>query len=679
MIISPAQFNFKDFKYIPIQKRKRGNQGTRRKERYKAIVTAFDIETSTIKVEGFEKPQSFMYIWQWQFGPAITVIGRTWEEFNWFTENLKECMAFNQYVVTYVHNLSYEFQFLSGIYNFEQEEVFAIESRKVLKCKMKDCIEFRCSYLHTNMSLSEYLNKMGVEHQKGKGFDYSIVRYPWTPIDGNDLKYCVNDVQGLVEALYIEMAHDDDNLYSIPLTSTGYVRRDAKKAIAQVRHGYVQSIQPTFELYELLKKTFRGGDTHANRHYANQIIKQVRSVDISSSYPYVVACCEYPVSEFFRAGTISDKELLNLIYVRHKAVVCTLELENVELINEWYGCPYLSRDKCEGIVNAVYDNGRILSCDHVITHVTDIDLDILLNEYHFNIVSITDCYHASYGKLPEPLVKMVCDYYAGKTDLKGVDGAEVAYMKFKNKINAIYGMMAQDIVKLSVLYLDGIFTEEDVPRETIHEKSTQKAFLAYQWGVWTTARARHRLHEAIWIVADDFVYCDTDSVKYVGKHNFDEINEQAKSIAESVGAYAADRKGNVHYMGVYESEDLKDKDYAYYEFCTLGAKKYAYNFEPNGKTHVTIAGVRKNDDPENNRIGGGTELDRYEGLRSFKPGFIFNDAGGTEAIYNDNTNVTITLDGHDLHITKNVVINPHQYKLGIAADYERLLNTLRIA
>ena len=42
---------------------------------------------------------------------------------------------------------------------------------------------------------------------------------------------------------------------------------------------------PDYECFKLLRAAFRGGNTHANRYYAGEIIHKVTSVDISSSYP----------------------------------------------------------------------------------------------------------------------------------------------------------------------------------------------------------------------------------------------------------------------------------------------------------------------------------------------------------------------------------------------------------
>ena len=166
--VSPDDFPFEWFRKIKIQRRRKGNPGTKSRVKYLDIVTAFDIETTALD----DIEQSIMYIWQWQFGTEYTVIGRTWEEFTSFKDRLCAFISDGASLVVYVHNLSYEFQFLRGIYHFEPEEVFAIKSRRVLKCTMEEKrLEFRCSYIHSNMSLAEYTKKMGAEHVKLSGTD----------------------------------------------------------------------------------------------------------------------------------------------------------------------------------------------------------------------------------------------------------------------------------------------------------------------------------------------------------------------------------------------------------------------------------------------------------------------------------------------------------------------------
>lgn len=668
MIIPPEKFPYDWLYEIPPVKRKAGNQRTRKRIQYKDLITAFDIETT--RLEDIE--QSIMYVWQWQFGDEYTVVGRTWEQFEAFQRKLKAVLE-DSVLVVFVHNLSYEFQFLRGIYQFNQDEVFAIKSRKVLKCNMWDSFEFRCSYIHSNMNLDTYTKKMGVKHKKLTGtFDYEKIRYPWTELSDEELAYCVHDVQGLVEAIEIEMEHDGDNLYTFPLTSTGYVRRDAKKAMSQVNYRFVKEQLPDYEIYKMLREAFRGGNTHANRYYTNYTLHDVHSADRSSSYPDVMCNCKFPISQFYRLGDIGYEEVVKMIGKRQKACLMRVAITGLHLTRIDWGCPYLSLSKCRHIENALEDNGRILSADYLETTVTDIDLKIILGEYSFTDIKFYDVATARYGYLPEPLIKTICKYYHSKTGLKNVVGKELLYTKSKNKLNSLYGMCAQDPVKQSILFENDDFVEQHDDESKLLEAYNKKAFLAYQWGVWVTAWARYRLEEGIQLAHGDvndpnspqFVYCDTDSVKYLGEIDLTKFNNERIKDSKRSGAYATDPQRITHYMGVYE------KEHDMCEFRTMGAKKYVYRETPDDKLVCTIAGVSKS--------LGGKELEEHGGITAFHEGFTFEKAGGLEAVYNDKPEITeIEIDGRRISITSNVSLRQSTYTLGLTADYKRLLTQIR--
>lgn len=637
-------------------KRKRGNNGGKSKRDLKDLVCAFDIETSNIP----NIDQASMYIWQLQVDDLGTIIGRTWAEYQQLLARVCDLLGENESIVFYVHNLSFEFQFLRDIYPFQPDEVFCMDSRKILYCSMFDGkIVYRCSYIHSNMSLAEYTKKMGVQHVKlsGADFDYRETRYPWTPLTDEQIAYCIHDVRGLVEALKKEMEVDGDTLITIPLTSTGYVRRDAKRAMKQVSHTLVPSILPDEKTFVLLREAFRGGNTHANRYYAGRIITDVASADRSSSYPDTQVNCEFPMSRFYYKGGATMKELDRYINVLDKAVVMRVALWGVRLRDPYWGAPYLARDKCRKIIEPTYDNGRILECKYCETTITDVDLRILLDEYDFDNFKAFDVAFARYGKLPRPLVEETINYYRKKTELKNVEGQEIYYIKSKNKLNSIYGMMAQNPAKETILFKDNEYIKDDIPLSERLKEANRRAFLAYQWGCWVTAWARYRLEEGIKLAGDNFVYCDTDCVKYVQEIDWNPYN--AKRIKDSIanGAYADDPAGERHYMGVYEQEKTDQR------FKTLGAKKYA--FEQDGKTYITVAGVNK-------RLGG-KELERFGGLDAFNEGFIFREAGGMESVYNDEPYGYVNIDGHELYVGTNVLLRDSTYSLGITDEYRRIL------
>ena len=474
---------------IRTQKRKSANLGTRQGRQYLDIVTAFDIETS--RIPGTE--EAGMYIWQWQFGLDYTVMGRTWMELRQLIDRLLKALPEDRTLLILVHNLSYEFQFLRTIYRFEPEEVFAVDRRKILKCSMyKRRLEFRCTYLHTNMSLKAYLKKMGVAHQKisGEAFDYEKIRYPWTPLTDLELEYCQNDVLGLVEAFMAQCKRDQDNLQTAPLTSTGYVRRDAKRAMRLASRHMLQDLQPDLDQYRLLRECFRGGNTHANRYYVGFILEDVASADRSSSYPDVICNREFPMTRMRWLENPSIKNIRYHIKKKH-AVAFRVALWYVDMRDPYDGFPYLPRSKCYNIIDGLYDNGRVLKAAYLETSCTDVDWQIIQRQYKWKHIKGVKAMWAHYGPLPRPLVLTAIEYYENKTRLKGVasaDGSiEYQYARSKELLNSLYGMMAQDPLKFKLLFIEGgddLFqTQQEDPAKLL-TAYTRKAFLCYQWGVW---------------------------------------------------------------------------------------------------------------------------------------------------------------------------------------------------
>lgn len=231
-------------------------------------------------------------------------------------------------------------------------------------------------------------------------------------------------------------------------------------------------------------------------------------------------------------------------------------------------------------------------------------------------------------------------------------------------------MTAQNPLKLNFQFYENGFHLLDVIPEEELRKYNRHAFLAYQWGVWCTAWARWELQRMIDISGDGvktescFIYADTDSVKYTGEIDIDGYNREQMEISKKNGGFAEDSNGKTHYLGVYEREHDYDR------FITWGAKRYAY--EQDGEIYVTTAGVVKRQGNEQNL--GGKELKELGGLEAYKPGVVFRKAGGTEAIYNDNIDMWVEVDGHKLHITDNVSIRPSSYTLGITGEYDFLLD-----
>lgn len=695
--------------------RPRGNRGGK-KQRYYNALTAFDIETTNLK----DIEQSFMYVWQWAFtrpdpeAEIFVVYGRTWEEWQECRDFIISYLEDEALLVVLDHNLSFEFQFLTEYYDFSADEVFAVDYRKPIKCTMLEKLEYRCTFAHSNTSLKVYLQQWNAEHQKlsGDEFDYDKERWPDTELSEVEMKYALHDVIGLCEAYRNEMNYHHDDLYSIPMTSTGYVRRDCKKAWNQINFYDRVSWMPDYTVTKLLMEAFRGGDTHGNRLFATMadrpiINENVHSVDRSSSYPDVLINCMYPLGNWYRLGKkdqiISLADYEKFVYGYERAVVGRVHFEGLRLKKRTWAMPYISKSKCGYVDNYSEDNGRIYGAWHCSLTITDVDWQIIKQEYEWDTgkVYFTDCWYCRYRYLPDFFRDVVRDYYEKKTALKGSpDGSleEIEYRLSKALLNALYGMAAQKPIKENLCYdhLSGDYIlqsdmeimekEEEIKRSLterekreIHvglekellEKTNKIAFMPFSVGVWVTAWARLELHRMMWEVDSQggfILYCDTDSVKYIGDVDTSRLNSFYTERSTKNRAFATDRKGITHYMGVYELE------YTAKQFAHMGAKKYVYTTEPNpnGKTwadqhgfHITIAGVEKDK--------GAKELYEHGGFKAFKDGMKFTDAGGTACVYNDHAYGWYEKDGRKIWIGRNIYLCPDFYTLGLAPEYRRCI------
>lgn len=662
-------YNQEDFPYYRIKKSNPLIQPTKC---YIEHLMTFDIETSTIeKTKGsFE---GYMYHWQVCID-GFVCFGRTWKEFLTFLRKMNR--ALNNYneqhkLICYIHNFSYEFQFLYSW--IKLTNVFAIDKRKPLKAISKDFnIEFRCSYLLSNMNLKKFIeNTPNAHYFKGSGdLDYKKVFTPKSILTMSELGYCYNDVMGLYEAIIYLLR--EDTLTTIPLTSTGYVRRECRNNMRKNKKNRKQFLDLKLDdkLYQLCKDSFRGGNTASNRYKTNFINYDVSSYDMSSAYPYAMISGLYPITPF-QEETITSLDMLDDYNNRY----CTLayySFENVKL-KKGIPFPYIPYSKCIEFIAPSYDtqfkgkeycyNGRVLEADFIKIAMTNYDYQIFLNQYDYDEenVRVEDFYYSHKGFLPKELINTVLEFFTLKSQLKGIDGKEYEYMKSKNKLNSLYGMIVTDIIRQENLFNNQWEKGENSTLEEYYSKRNN--FLTYQWGLFVTAICRTNLQKAIDKIGLDCVYIDTDSLKYCGSHDevFEHINQEMIDwcIQNDIINYV--EVGNHKYfLGLF------DKEKGYDEFVTLGAKKYAFN--QNGKIGITVAGL--------NKKSGAKELELKGGLSNFKIGTEFFDSGRKTVYYNDDKKHFLIVQGCKIENASNIALVDTTYTLGMTDVMLSILNGL---
>ena len=364
-----------------------------------------------------------------------------------------------------------------------------------------------------------------------------------------------------------------------------------------------------------------------------------------------------------------------------KAVIMTLVFENIRLKDQLDWHPYISHSKCNkaatSIEDCLLDNGKIISCGRIEISLTDVDYQIIMQQYDFDWFYIKECMFADKAPLPDWFISQLREWYTKKVQLKTDRSPEGArrYMESKQHLNACYGMTATAWNHAQFEYDFDLQlwkipqsrdTEEEI-QEQIDKmaKPQSQAFLRYDIGLYVTAYARKRLFRLL----DCFdprsdglaLYCDTDSGKgqNIDRAKLDALNSELLEISDRMGFTIPDPEGKMHPIGVFELDGTYDR------FSALHAKCYAY--EHDGKLGCTIAGVTRDNgkpdgDPE--RITSAEELGSLEELEDGK---IFTACGGTRAVYIDHEH-DIYINGQHIHSFGGCAILNTTYEIGGTND-----------
>lgn len=622
----------------------------------------------------YEDCKKFSICYVWQFSVNDNVFwGRTLEDFKDFLQELEYYEPHKK--IVYIHNFSFEFQFLINVLQFDY--VFARQARKPLFAEWST-YQFRCSYFLTNMSLAVWADQRKLSVQKLVGdLDYTILRTPKTVLTDKELAYCFNDVLVMYFGL-LQYKEKYGHVIDIPFTQTGEVRKEVIDRMNvsseyKYRKRCIKLIPETIEDYKLLCDCFMGGYAHSNAVHTNIVLDNVRSKDISSSYPIVMCLEKYPMT-YFEETVPCDDYFNNDNY----SYIITFDVEHLhsKRWNTW-----LSFSKCSKIKGYSLDNGRVLKADYVQLSLTNVDYEMFQLCYDFDNLNIIDFRISSNDYLSPTFVKYILELYGNKTTLKGIKEKEPLYMKSKQYINSMYGMMVTKNITDTIEFEEDRWKKELLNEKNFYtkiaseKKKLSKTFGAFQFGVWVTAYARRNLWQGILALDYNVAYCDTDSIKFIDcDSNF--FNEYNKRIEERENERAdmlgiprdkfcpMDKNGIPHRLGIF------DDDGQYKKFKTLGAKKYCY-VDNDNKLHMTVSGVRK------------SAVSQLHNIEEFKDCTVFDVEHAQKLImtYVDDMPPIVWNKGQYDEFHSNyqhgICAQPTTYSLGISDDYDSILTMIQ--
>ena len=540
--------------------------------------------------------------------------GRTWDEFISQIKQLHEHYATNleNRIIIYVHNLSFEFQWFRK--KFEWHKIFALDERQIVYALTEDGIEFRCSYVLTNYSLAtvgKHCVKYPVQKMVGD-LDYKKLRSPITPLTDVEWNYVDHDVLVLMSYIQQTIEYEHNNITNIPLTATGYVRRycrnnclyDAGKSHTKSTkylkyRNIIKSLTITsIEEYNQCKRALIGGHSHGNPLWIGQIFKDVKSVDFTSSYPYVMCSEKYPMSKGKRIK-IQSKEDFEF-YINNYCCIFDISFYNIESITPFEH--FIPASKCFNKTNFILDNGKLVKADKITITLTSVDFKTISKFYKWDEIGISNFRYYMMGYLPKDFILSILMLYVDKTKLKGISESYIEYMRKKGDLNSTYGMAVTDICRDDILYENNTWMKSICDYEKVLNKynKSKNRFLFYLWGVFETAYAKKNLADGIIELGMDYLYSDTDSLKFINwnKHKefFINYNKGVKDkLLKMINFYHLDPAliepvnidGKKCLLGVY---DLNDANYR--RFKCLGSKRYMVQYWDKSYS-FTVAGCSK--------------------------------------------------------------------------------------
>ena len=670
----------------------RGGRG-RAKAEYYNFPCSFDIETSTIRSGQLDyhhpdgRPVAFPYLFQWNIYGSV-IFCRQYEEamqiFSWLgqyfigTESRK--------LVLFDHNLSYEYGFFKDLWKLDYKNCFVMDEHRPVTLSLENGLIIRDSYKMTNMSLETLTKDWSSQwFKKPEIMDYQKLRTPYSELDPDTILYSALDVLSLSDAMQHFLEAHDTGVWTRSPTSTSFIRADLKKRIGlgvkrrsrEQRHYFriLQRCKVTPDIYDMLIRQSRGGNTHANRAITGQLIGDeekgsgVVHFDITSSYPTQMVCYpEYPIGAWSELRP--DTPIETIMDFEEAGYCCLFDVVLIDpQIKPDVPVPYIPVSKSRTLkgFSEYSDNGRYLrGAAQLRITLFGCEWPIIESQYDYTDVIVLRGYYARKGYLPDIIRKFVIELYARKTQLKSVEGQEVEYMLAKTYVNGVYGMCYTKIIR-DRYDIDerGIFLKDppEEDRELARYQASASYFLCYAWGAMVSTQGRIYLQRMIDSVGPDaFLYCDTDSIfaRYPerSRARIRSLEAELKSFQRRCGIELTyyDIKGRPHELGGIDEEPEC-------AFKTFGAKKYI-TIE-GGTLKSTIAGVPKK---EGAAIIGSADNFR---LDMVFPGSV---TGKNCLWYNDNEGLILHDElGREIPVYSNVAMLPVDYRLGLSDEYRLCL------
>lgn len=547
---------------------------------------------------------SYVYIWQFAVGKTIYLC-REYSLINSFLHKLNAlCDAKGDkcQLIVWIANINYEFTYFEHEFLDNIHDVFAKGEHHVCSFDYGEHLHFAECLGVFGYSL-ENIAELHCTTKKLKGdLDYSLPRHALTPLTEQELHYCINDVAILSELT--AHAHAEYTLQGkkIPLTATGIVRNEIKRAYMKKSFSKIKQLeQDNLKLIgtQAQYKTFRrylysGGLTHSNFAYVGKVLNNITCYDLTSAYPWALnSKVNYPSGELKHCDIYPRETLIKFLQGNRSKAKHIIAKIKINGICSKSTHSIISCHKTTETVNAVIDNGRIYKAESVTLWVNEIDFANICKIYKSKSWELIDLYYFTASKpVDKEMLSTMNSWYIKKAilkeQMKTMDKHSTEYKQckkdydeLKKKINSVYGMTVTELYEMNYELLA---TGEIKATQQSWDDYNKTMFNPYI-GYWCTSYVRQRLVNVIAEFPEYVVQYDTDSIYCLPNKFLDErIKEINTEIADEIKSRPCCKDEHTHDLGAW------DFDGFFTEYLPMGAKRYAGK-KQDGTFKIVFAGA----------------------------------------------------------------------------------------
>ena len=660
---------------------------------YQQAIAMFDIETGDLK--GYEETRNILDFVENIFN------------FNTAIKNRGDGKG-----IVFIHNLAFDLRFFRAMlierFGDVEHDDFLIDNKHWLYFRI-DRVEFRCSYKLTNMSLYTFTKEMNVEHRKLLGANDYGIHYSDEELSQDFHDYMRNDVLGMGESICKFFQLENISFRNAPYTATGFVRNHTRAEFRKdkMEISVFQRSQPTAYEFVTWCDSYSGGFTQANEKYCGKLIKgKIRHRDFNSFYPSIIYTQMFPYGKGEMLEIPEDYEqaqemLLDLIAKQEMIFAEIMIVDYVVNDGVMPFLPYIRATK-------LTQNTSIQSYSHkikiihgaVVVSCSLPELMMIVKYSRFGHLIPLTVYKYKKHHMPQPILNTVREFFglksAYKAKEKACDESEKIYihsllMRAKAKLNAIYGELVEQQLR-NKYEIDDNGNVQCVPFDfsnaneinnalyNYYDKARTGKCFSYAQGCYITAWCRYYLFEFCDVIGwNNVLYCDTDSAFYKStpaiEERIEKLNDELRKVAIDTQAFV-ETNGKKDYLHHFDDENEEIT-----MFKALNAKRYAYVYEKNGKSHFTVtsagvpAGIGLHEDENGNAVYEYTRemelagVDKQEDIitnietafKNFSNGdkkhaFVFKKCGGTVSEYNEYKPQWIEINGHKEYSCGGVAI-----------------------